>query len=84
MGKSNTSAFRLSEPAAFVLPQTVEKLAEEHPNDTWITSPKDSDLATGWQNVTYQELANAVDGMARWTDKHFGVGNGNQVVAYIG
>ena len=84
MGQTNTNAFRLGEPAAFVLPHTVENLAKECPNETWITSPKDPGLKTGWQHVTYQELANAVDGMARWLEQHLGAGNGQQVVSYIG
>lgn len=74
----------LDEPADFILPRVVDRLAVANANDTWITTPKDAELATGWRDITYQELGHAVDGMANWMERHLGLGTGNNVVAYIG
>lgn len=73
-----------SKPAAVVFTKVVEDLARDYPNDTWASIPKDPDLRTGWRHVTYQELAHAVDGAARWAESHIGVGDGKGVVAYMG
>lgn len=74
----------LPEPASSVLPRAVEYLAASHPDSTWISSPKDSDLALGWQDITYRDLSHAVDAAAVWVEEHLGVGTGDQVVSYIG
>jgi len=68
-----------------VLPRVVEDLARDHPDDSWVIVPHSPDLARGWRHVTYQELANAVDGFAGWaTGQKFGAGDGTEVLAYIG
>lgn len=66
---------------ALVLPRALEILAEDHPNNTWMTVPNDSKLATGWRNITYGELGQAVDGFALWAQRTIGV---SDVVAYMG
>lgn len=73
-----------TKPAAVVFTKAVEDLARDHPNDTWASIPKDADLKKGWRHVTYQELAHAVNGVARWAEEHIGAGDGNGVVAYMG
>ena len=70
--------------AVVVLTRAVEELAQDHPHETWASIPKDPDLKTGWRNVTYQELAYAVDGSARWAEANVGVGDNEGVVAYMG
>lgn len=84
MGDVGKYSQRLEEPADFVLPRVVDKLAQANSKDTWITTPKDAELATGWRDITYQELGHAVNGMAKWVEDHIGIGTGSDVVAYIG
>ena len=69
-----------------VYPKVVEDLARDYPNDLWVKYPRSSDLTQGWRDVTYKELAHAVDGFARWVEQELGVGNGlrTDVVAYLG
>lgn len=84
MGDITEYSRGLDEPADFILPRVVDKLAEANANDTWITTPKDAELVTGWRDITYQELGHAVNGMAKWTESHLRLGTGSDVVAYIG
>ncbi|KAF2859785.1 acetyl-CoA synthetase-like protein [Piedraia hortae CBS 480.64] len=65
------------------IPQVVERLALTNPYETWVRIPKDPDLTQGWKDVTYQDLAVAVDGLCYWIEKQIGVGDG-RVVAYMG
>ncbi|KAF7192480.1 Non-canonical non-ribosomal peptide synthetase FUB8 [Pseudocercospora fuligena] len=67
------------------LPTVVEELARECPNTTWMRVPKDAELTQGWRDITYQELAHAVNGMARWVGRVFGIGRrSTDIAAYIG
>lgn len=67
------------------LPLVVDELAREYSDHVWMKIPKDAELTTGWRDITYQELGNAVDGMARWMGRVFGIGRrATDVAAYIG
>ncbi|KAI5363992.1 Putative AMP-dependent synthetase/ligase, fatty acyl-coenzyme A reductase, NAD-binding protein [Septoria linicola] len=67
------------------LPLVVEELARDYPNNVWMKVPRDAELTQGWRDITYQELGNAVDGMARWMGRVFGIGRRDtDVAAYIG
>lgn len=67
------------------LPDSVDELSRDFPNNTFLTIPHDGDLIRGWRNISYRELAHAVDGMCKWLEENFGVGTRNDdVAAYIG
>ncbi|PPJ51355.1 hypothetical protein CBER1_10052 [Cercospora berteroae] len=67
------------------LPLVVDELARDYSDHVWMKVPKDAELTTGWRDITYQELGNAVDGMARWMGRVFGIGRrATDVAAYIG
>lgn len=67
------------------LPQVVEELAQQYPDNTWMTLPLDPGLSGGWRNVTYKELALAVDGMLDWMKEALGdYKRSSDVAAYIG
>ncbi|CAK1358177.1 unnamed protein product [Cercospora beticola] len=66
------------------LPLVLENLAREFPDNIWMKIPLDAELKKGWRDITYRELADAVDAMARWIVREFGIGNGQEAVAYIG
>lgn len=72
-------------PAFQTLPKAVEQLAQDYPNNTWVTIPRDGDLKTGWRDVTYREFSCAVNGFTRWIEQNIGLGKRNvDVAAYIG
>lgn len=67
------------------LPKVVEELAREHPNSTWMTIPNDAELTQGFRDITYRELADAVNGMTRWIGRAIGIGRrSTDIAAYIG
>ena len=67
------------------LPDSVDELSRDFPNNTFLTIPHDGDLSRGWRNISYREVAQAVDGMCTWLEENFGVGTRNvDVAAYIG
>lgn len=84
MGDIRECSQALDGSADFVLPRVVDDLANANANDTWITTPKGADLATGWRDITYLELGHAVNGMGSWVEAHLGIGIGSDVVAYVG
>ncbi|CAK4034303.1 hypothetical protein DOTSEDRAFT_73214 [Lecanosticta acicola] len=67
------------------LPDTLEELSRDYPDQTLLLVPNDEDLKHGWRSITYRHLANAVDGMCRWIEAEFGAGQRNiDVAAYMG
>lgn len=78
-----SSSARASERGKRLLPHLVEQLADEDPNGTWISIPEDNDPSKGFQDVTYKQLALAVDRAAWWISEHID-GGGAQTLAYIG
>jgi hypothetical protein len=69
---------------AFLLPQFLEQVAREEPTRIWFTIPNSPDLQTGWRDITFAELNHAVNGFAKWIERSIGVGNGQEVMAYVG
>lgn len=64
-----------------LLPRALENLARDYPHTTWMTVPNDSNLETGWRNITYGEFEQAVNGFALWAQSIIGA---SEVVAYMG
>jgi acyl-CoA synthetase (AMP-forming)/AMP-acid ligase II len=65
--------------------EALDDLVRDHPQNTWWKVPKDVELVQGWRNITYAELAQAVDGMAKWIIATLGMGTkASDVVAYVG
>ncbi|KAK4614859.1 Non-canonical non-ribosomal peptide synthetase FUB8, partial [Fulvia fulva] len=67
------------------IPTVIEELAQQHPNNTWMTIPNDPELCNGLRNITYRELSLAVKGLASWISKEIGIGKIDiDTAAYIG
>ncbi|USW59776.1 Putative AMP-dependent synthetase/ligase, phosphopantetheine binding ACP domain, AMP-binding protein [Septoria linicola] len=74
-----------SNAAIRTLPRVVEDLAQEYPNNTFMTLPLGPDLPEGWRSVTYRELNKAVHGIVGWIEATLGdCIEPGEVVAYIG
>lgn len=61
--------------------QALDELAKGCPDHTWWKVPKDVELAHGWRDITSAELAQAVDGMAKWIVVTPGIGTKSSDVA---
>ncbi|KAL4988612.1 hypothetical protein BDW68DRAFT_158654 [Aspergillus falconensis] len=68
-----------------LLPALVDEGARSAPDRLFGIIPKGPAVSDGFRNVTFKELAHAVDAMAWWTDKHIGQpGDGRETIAYMG
>ncbi|KAK3332836.1 hypothetical protein B0T19DRAFT_457824 [Cercophora scortea] len=74
------------------LPDIVDTLADEVPDNVWVKVPLSSLDSDGpeeeelvWDNVTWRQLSRAVDAMAHWIDQHLGSpATKSETVAYMG
>lgn len=71
-----------------LLPHTLFSLAANYPDLTYSEYPKDSlDISQGYRNITYREVANAVNALAWWIEKNVGkpkTDDGRETVVYMG
>ena len=61
----------------------VDQLATETPQDLWVKAPGSSDGEVDWHDVTWLQLARAVDAMAHWMEIHLGSATENEPVAHM-
>lgn len=68
-----------------LLPQTVDFAAQTAPGRTFLTYHKGGDdYRQGWQQLTFEHLAKAVDWTAWWIQRTMGTSNMADVLAYMG
>ncbi|KAJ8108999.1 hypothetical protein ONZ43_g6259 [Nemania bipapillata] len=68
-----------------LLPHIVDRLATQKPDGIyglWPIAP--SSYEAGFRQITYAQLGNIVNGLARWIIDNVGMGSGEDVLAYIG
>jgi acyl-coenzyme A synthetase/AMP-(fatty) acid ligase len=62
----------------------VDRIARETPDRPWGAVPIDDfDLPKGWRDITFKQVARAVDRWCEWLEPKIGRGNGQDPVAYI-
>ncbi|KAK4955159.1 putative secondary metabolism biosynthetic enzyme [Elasticomyces elasticus] len=66
-----------------IVPHIIDELASSDPDGVWITVPRHQDLKQGWRDLTYGDLAKAINGMAEWLGRELVCVRGD-VVAYVG
>lgn len=67
-----------------LLPQIIDTRAKIEPNKLAAAIAKSPDVSQGFREISYSELANAVNYMAWWLEERFG-GKGNfEKIAYLG
>ncbi|KAH7062198.1 hypothetical protein B0J12DRAFT_229495 [Macrophomina phaseolina] len=81
---STTYSGGLSPFADRLITRRVDELAGAQPFRTWVTVPQSNDIHGQWRDITFHELALAIDGMARWIEKTIGAGTARETVAYLG
>ncbi|KAK8189129.1 uncharacterized protein BKA78DRAFT_253737 [Phyllosticta capitalensis] len=67
-----------------ILTRRVDDTANSDPGRTWVSVPLTNDIYGEWKDVSFQELRQAVDGLARWIEDKIGVGKDKETVAYLG
>ncbi|KAJ5786433.1 NRPS-like enzyme [Penicillium pulvis] len=65
-------------------PTIVDHRARSAPSDLVGLIPKGSDVADGYQELTFDGLARAVDACAHWIEKHVGRAQHPETIAYMG
>lgn len=68
-----------------LLPEVVEDLAATDPRGIWLSNPTEVDSAGSFSDVTYGQLANAVNRASRWINERVSsLEHGSQTLAYLG
>ena len=63
----------------------VDDLATAVPHNVWVKEPVTSkEGLMVWLDITWLQLRRAVDSMARWVEDEFGLGSGDEPLAYVG
>jgi acyl-CoA synthetase (AMP-forming)/AMP-acid ligase II len=68
------------------VPDYVDEAATSTPSDTWAVVPRSTTgLDQGWHHFTYADLARAVNSLAWWIERNFGVAQyPGQTIGYMG
>lgn len=81
-GSANTQCGPVGER---LVVQVADEIARRAPSTIWATITKSPyDIAEGFQDITFQELANAVNHAAWWMESIFGKSSTFDTIAYIG
>lgn len=68
-----------------LLPTVVDQIAESEPEATWAAvSVSPTGIDAGYQNITYQQFANAVNSVAWWLEEELGRGDTTEPLVYFG
>lgn len=67
------------------MPALVDQIAETEPEATWaVISISPIGIEAGYQNITYQQFANAINSVAWWLEAELGRGDMTEPLAYFG
>lgn len=73
------------DPTEHTLPGILDHYAHIRPDAVFAEYPvSQSTYSQGYRKITYHDLANAVNGVARWLIQNLEMGNGSTKLAYIG
>lgn len=68
-----------------LIPTVIDQIAETEPGATFAAvSISPTGIDVGYQNITYQQLANAINGVAWWLEAELGRGDMTEPLAYFG
>ena len=69
-----------------LLPVLIDQYAAEEPQRSWASIPKDvDDLSQGFREVTYRQLANAINKASWWLEAQLGpIHEPFETLAYVG
>ena len=67
-----------------LIPTLVDEIAQSDPHRPFISIPKSQDLRDGYKDISYSEIAKAVDRCAWWIEKELGRSLISKTLFYIG
>ena len=67
-----------------LIPQLIDERAESNPQGSIWSVPKSSNLADGFRDISYGQVARAINKAAWWIDEHIGKSTTFEKLAYIG
>ena len=67
-----------------LIPQMIDERAELNPQGSVWSVPKSSNLADGFRDISYGQVARAINKVAWWIDEHIGKCTTFENLAYIG
>ena len=67
-----------------LLPQLLDELSRSTPGRLYASYPRSVDIAQGFNDVTFQGMARAVDAFAWWIEETLGRSNSFETLSYLG
>ena len=67
-----------------LIPQVIDERAKVNPQGSVWSVPKSSNLADGFRDISYDQVARAINKVAWWIDEHIGKSTTFEKLAYIG
>ena len=67
-----------------LIPQLIDERAKVNPHGSVWSVPKSSHLADGFRDISYGQVARAINKAAWWIDEHIGKSTKFEKLAYIG
>lgn len=64
--------------------QSLDKTVAEEPDALYCVHPVSADIADGWRDVSFSDMAYATENMAFWIQSQVSVHNDPHTLAYIG
>ncbi len=66
------------------MPSVVDSIAETQPNLTYASIPRTTNVSDGFQDVSFSDIATAVNYVAAWIDGALGRSANFDTIAYMG
>ena len=73
-----------AQPFELTVLQKLDKLVAEQPDALYFIQPVSTDIADGWKDVSFRDLADAIEYMALWIYNEVPSTDGPSTLAYLG
>jgi hypothetical protein len=67
-----------------LIPRIIDERAEEHPESRVYLIPRTANLEDGFDNITWLQLANAINRVSWWIEDNLGRSGTFETIAYFG
>ena len=67
-----------------LLPQVLDEHSRTHPDRLYAAIPHSTDISKGYRDISCRDMANAVNGLARWLERKVGHSDKIETLAYMG
>ena len=67
-----------------LLPTLIDEISKRDPEKVWASVPQTAQIEDGFRDISYSQLARAIDFTARWTETTIGRSSSFEAVAYFG